>query len=220
MTSPMRLQPEDLDTFEQVLHQALNTAEVRTALHDAGRDAGRLRARALGSADDITAVCDTEYRAYRQAREADRLANPGPGHQPKPSAGLLPMLAVLAPIVAFVASVVLLLLGYALELTGNGSNVAALSLAGWAAAGVAAVTALLAGAGLFITALRHHRAPTTAATAGRDLHEADEVDRTRQAWRKSLLERGLLPFLHHALRETAPVHRDSHTNSTNEVRSA
>ncbi|MEU1375501.1 hypothetical protein ABZ442_17835 [Streptomyces triculaminicus] len=216
----MRLQPEDLDTFEQVLHQALNTAEVRSALHDAGRDAGRLRTRALGSADDITAVCDTEYRAYRQAREADRLSSPGPnpGHQPKPSAGLLPMLAVLAPIVAFVASAVLLLLGYALELTGNGSNVAALSLAGWAAAGIAAVTALLAGAGLFITALRHHRAPAIA-TPGRGLPEADEVDRTRQAWRKSLLERGLLPFLHRALRENAPVHRDSRTNPKSEVRS-
>ncbi|MGW4701641.1 hypothetical protein ACWEP1_15020, partial [Streptomyces sp. NPDC004285] len=56
---------------------------------------------------------------------------------------------------------------------------------------------LRAGAGLLLTALRNSPAAADG-TATAD----DELSRAREAWRRALLERGILPFLRDALAAT------------------
>lgn len=177
----------DRADFERVLRRALDTPDIRSALHadPTGRAAKRLREWALEAADEIGAAADEEYRAYREAR--DRRPR---GRFPVVDGTVAPLLLVLTPLVATLSAAVLLLVGYALRL----ASVAV--IAGWVLAGIAAVTALT-GLGVLLRAALRGGDGTPEERPG----TTPDVQRARDRWQQALLERGVLPYLRHRLPE-------------------
>ncbi|MFI1334028.1 hypothetical protein ACH4U7_28775 [Streptomyces sp. NPDC020845] len=215
--APQALDAADRPDFEQVLHQALNTPEIRTALRNGsaeGPDLEELRSQALADAASIAVAAATEYGAYVRQRapalpdataggpavSGDRPADgsgvgPGPGGQ-----GLLPALAVLTPVLATVATVVFLLLGHTLGLSASQHRMAdTLLTAAHTTAVIAAVTTAAGAIWLFTTAVRHRATPVDRAERHRD-----GIAAARDAWRLALLERGVLPYLRGRLRDNRP----------------
>lgn len=190
MAGPSRLRPEDRADYESVLDLALSTPDVRGALlaDPTGRAAGRLRARAVADADEVTAASGEAYEAYAALRDASR-------DTPRPGASegtLLPALMVLTPLVAAVSATILLLLGYVLKLTDTPDALpGSLVTAGWVLALVAAVSALVACTALIVTALRRHGGPPS----------AERLEQARLAWHQALLDHGLLPRLRRHIAE-------------------
>ncbi|MFI0817129.1 hypothetical protein ACH4TX_11560 [Streptomyces sp. NPDC021098] len=214
-TSPA-LRPEDEPDFERVLRQALHTPEIRAALRRHGGSAGgvaaeRLRARARAERPAIAAAAAPEYRAFLRLRAAGAADTPTGGvPSAAPSAvasavagvrGLLPAFAVLVPVLAAAATAVFLLLGYVLGLGRSGSELGdALLTAGQTAAVITAVTTAGGVAWLLITAARHR----TPAPGPRDgVAGAGGAAEARETWRRTLLERGVLPFLREQLHQAA-----------------
>ncbi|MFK4270251.1 serine/threonine-protein kinase [Streptomyces milbemycinicus] len=213
------LDAADRPDFEQVLHQALNTPEIRTALRHGsadGPDLEELRSQALADAASIAVAAATEYGAYvRQRAPAvpDATAGgpalsgdgPGPGGQERGrqwpgGQGLLPALAVLTPVLATAATVVFLLLGHTLGLSASQRRLAdTLLTAAHTTAVIAAVTTAAGAIWLFTTAARHRAAPIDRA----ERHQ-DGIAAARDAWRLALLERGVLPYLRGRLRDNRP----------------
>ncbi|WP_063734487.1 hypothetical protein [Streptomyces sp. RTd22] len=201
--TPPALRPEDEPDVERVLRKALNTPEIRAALRrhgSAGSAAtGRLRARVLAERTGIAAAAAPEYAAYLRQRTAKA---PDVRTGPAASAtagvrGLLPALAVLAPVLAAAATAVFLLLGSVLGLGGPGRELGdALLTAGQTAAVVTAVTTACGVAWLLSTAAAHRTPAPTSGTPG--------AAEAREAWRRALLERGVLPYLRAELRRTEP----------------
>jgi hypothetical protein len=111
-------------------------------------------------------------------------------------AGLIPVLAVLTPLLAGAAAVIFLLIGYAMEAVSPEPAIASpLRTAGWFFAAITAASILLGAVGLLLTALRDgsgaiHDAPDSL---------SPEVSRARESWREALLSLGMLPFLDDAL---------------------
>lgn len=142
-----------------------------------------------------------EYAAYLRQRtagapgvRADRASSAASGVR-----GLLTALAVLAPVLAAAATAVFLLLGYVLGLGHSGRELGdALLTAGQTAAVITAVTTGCGVAWLLRTAARH-RTPAPGPLSG-----APGVAEAREAWRRALLERGVLPYLRAQLRRTGP----------------
>lgn len=69
--APRALDAADRPDFEQVLHQALNTPEIRTALRNGsaeGPNLEELRSQALADAASIAVAAATEYGAYVRQR--------------------------------------------------------------------------------------------------------------------------------------------------------
>ncbi|MEV3973249.1 hypothetical protein AB0K68_34805 [Streptomyces sp. NPDC050698] len=184
MPEPFRLRPEDRADFEAVLHHALRTPEIRSALttDPTGRAAAHLRAHALAHADDIAAAAAEPYRSYVAVRRAAR-------HEARRLLGsgtLLPALAVLTPLVAGTSAAALLLIGGLLHAADAlGPLPGSLIAAGSTLALVAALTGLGTLAAVLHTALRRHGAPPA----------ADQVEHARLVWRQELLDRGMLPHL-------------------------
>ncbi|MGW2180716.1 hypothetical protein ACWCXX_21995 [Streptomyces sp. NPDC001732] len=184
--------------FEQALHEALAVPDIRQALAlpTAPVTAGELRARALAAADVIAAEAAAEYATLSRLRAADGRASRSLSGRARPAAtghGLLAALVVLTPALSAAAAVIFLLLGHVLQLVEAERSLAdSLIGTGWAALVVTAVAGAAAVVGLFITAARHR------ATSGRP--DGVALAHARAAWRKALLERGLLPFLRHQLR--------------------
>ena len=178
--------------FERVLRLALDTPDIRSALHadPTGRAAARLRARALEAAGEIAAVADDEYRAYRAVRDRPR------DRFPLAEGTLGPLLLVLTPLMSTLSAAVLLFIGYVLRLATGATDFATSALtAGWVLAAIAAVTAI---AGLCVlprTALRGE------GPSGERPVAAADVRRARDTWQRALLERGLLPYLRRHLPE-------------------
>ncbi|WP_405658454.1 hypothetical protein [Streptomyces sp. RK9] len=115
-------------------------------------------------------------------------------------AGLVAVIAVLAPVLAGTAAAIFLLVGYILKMLDPEPAFAdTLLTAGWLFGALTAGAILVAAVGLLITALRNG---STSLQAGSHHERNEEVDRAREAWCQALLERGILPFLHEAL--TAP----------------
>lgn len=175
-------------------------------------NAEQLRTLAIAAYDVIGAAAAEEYAAYRtireQARESARqsaesrdsrkfgFAAMGVAEGAGSGAGLVAAMAVLTPILAGSAAVVLLLIGYALEAASPEPGVAApLRTAGWFFAAVTAGALLLGGIGLVLAALRN------GSSAVHDVPDAmpHEVAVARTAWHDALLNRGILPFLDDAL---------------------
>jgi len=220
MTSAPHLLNEDRPDFEHVLDAALHLI-----LDGSGDGTGntpgppgtslnaeQLRTMALASCEAIGAHAAEEYEAYARiraehreaARESARnsdgrrfgYAAMGVADDAGSGAGLLPMLAVLTPLLAGAAAVIFLLIGYALHAVSPEPGVASsLRTAGWFFASVAAAAILLGGAGLILTALRD--GSTAIHDAPEDLPA--EVAEARDLWHQALLDRGLLPFLDDAL---------------------
>ncbi|MFJ9415000.1 hypothetical protein ACIRPT_12630 [Streptomyces sp. NPDC101227] len=118
-------------------------------------------------------------------------------------AGLAAMIAVLVPVLAGIAAVLFLLIGYVLRAVSPDKSMAQpLISVGWIFAALTAAGALVAMAGLVITALRNGSTSSRASRA-QELLTMD-LDRARDAWRHALLERGLLPFLREALTDPSP----------------
>ena len=198
MTAPFRLRPEDRPDFEAVLHLALNTPDIRSALSadPTGRTSARLRLRALTDADEITAAARAEYDTYLalhlSAHEND--SEPPAGH------GLPTAVAVLTPAVAATSAAALLVLGYTLELTDVPSSLAgSLVTAGWILALITATSTLIALAAVLAQAVRRRGGSVPAA----------RLEQARLDWQRALLAQGMLPRLRHYLsdapfRHTAP----------------
>ncbi|MFI9050597.1 hypothetical protein [Streptomyces sp. NPDC053427] len=118
-------------------------------------------------------------------------------------AGLAAMIAVLVPVLAGIAAVLFLLIGYVLRAVSPDKSMAQpLISVGWIFAALTAAGALVAMAGLVITALRNGSTSSRASRAEALL--AVDLDRAHDAWCHALLERGLLPFLREALTGPSP----------------
>ncbi|MEU1801851.1 hypothetical protein [Streptomyces sp. NPDC019937] len=219
MKSAPHLFAEDRPEFERVLDEVLRTADQRPDLKGIGQrlTAEQLRTMALSASAAITACAAAEYQDYVLARTKLREpVPPGPMAQgpeddgehaqsagftgtvlDASGAGLVPMLAVLAPVLAGTAAIIFLLVGYVLDVLDPAPSIAQpMITAGWFFATLTAAGILLAAVGLLITALRNG----SSAIRGEALAEQlEEVDRAREAWRQALLERGVLPFLREAL---------------------
>ncbi|HZG05425.1 MAG TPA: hypothetical protein VE546_17935 [Streptomyces sp.] len=223
MNSAPHLRLEDRPEFERVLDEAL-----RTVRHRPDPAAGRrltteqLRIMALGAAAAIAACAAEEYDHFVRLREELRRPDHAPSAQgtvQSPAGasgsggpGLLPMLSVLAPLLAGTAAVIFLLVGHVLRMmTPEPSIAAPMRGAGWAFAALTAVTLLAACAGLLVTALRHGAGSVREGGPGGQDTLAEEVARARTAWRTALLERGMVPFLREALAAPggAPASREA-----------
>ncbi|WP_200308135.1 hypothetical protein [Streptomyces adelaidensis] len=203
MTGPYRptgLRAEDRSDFEAVLRLALDTPEIRDVLgaDPTGLAVRRLRVRALADADEIVAAAGGEYRAYLAvvasaagAGRAEEGAGEADGRTWRRAADaeLLPLVAVLTPLLAGSAAAVVLVLGHLLRLTGvQGPLPGSLVSAGWTLALFAVTSALLAFAALFRTAIRGSTTP-------------DGSEQARLAWQQALLKRGMLPHLRRRIHE-------------------
>ncbi|MFD8382599.1 hypothetical protein ACFV2X_29520 [Streptomyces sp. NPDC059679] len=212
--APQALDAADRPDFEQVLHRALNTPEIRTALRHGsaeGPDLEELRSQALADAASIAVAAATEYGAYVRQRApalpdesaggpAASGVGSGPGGQGQAGQRLLPALAVLTPVLATAATVVFLLLGHTLGLSASQRRLAdTLLTAAHTTAVIAALTTAAGAIWLFTTAARHRTTPVDRAERHRD-----GVAAARDAWRLALLERGVLPYLRGRLRDNRP----------------
>ncbi|MFI1459053.1 hypothetical protein [Streptomyces roseus] len=114
-------------------------------------------------------------------------------------AGAFAVSAVLAPVLAGMAMLIFLLVGYILKMIEPEPALADIMVtAGWLLGGLTATALLFGVIGLLVTAVRN--SPTEVVA---DETEAmpDEVSLAREAWRNALLERGIVPFLRDALVE-------------------
>ncbi|MCB5912231.1 hypothetical protein [Streptomyces pinistramenti] len=224
MNSAPHLLNEDREDFARLLDEALRTAAHRSDLATTANErltTEQLRTLALGATTTIAARAATEYQHYIRLR--DRLRDPDAAatadgeDAERPAAtdpfattadgqdatsettgaGLGAMIAVLAPVLAGIAAVLFLLIGYALRAIGPEQAAARPLIAvGWIFAALTAAGALVAMGGLVITALRNGASPREA--IGYGALDGD-LDRARDAWHQALLEHGLLPFLHDAV---------------------
>ncbi|MFD7506080.1 hypothetical protein [Streptomyces sp. NPDC059850] len=205
--TPPALRPEDEPDVERVLWQALNTPEIRAALRRHGSAGGaaaeRLRARALAERTGIATAAAPEYAAYLRQRTAGAPGVRTPS-APAGARGLLPALAVLAPVLAAAATAVFLLLGSVLGLGRAGRELGdALLTAGQTAAVITAVTTACGVVWLLSTAARHRTPAPPSATPGTASATPGTAE-ARETWRRALLERGVLPYLRAELRRTEP----------------
>ena len=210
------LRPEDRPDFERVLDEALLAEPIHEALHAPGArlNAEQLHTRALAAAGAIAAAAAGEYGYYTALRDQVREAAAAPrgthGEQStgqgsltaaaqraaEEGAGAVPVMTVLAPILAWTSAIVFLLLGYGLR-TAQPDLVFARSLvtAGWVSLAVGAVAMLIGTVGLLLTALRDGSTPPD----GQDPELYAELAEARSAWRAALRERGIVPFLYRTL---------------------
>ncbi|GAA2823574.1 membrane protein [Kitasatospora paracochleata] len=203
MSNAPHLLAEDRPDFARILDEALRDATVRDALRTPGDhlNAEQLHTKAMLEAGTIAAGAAEEYRHYRALR-ASLAETPAPAHstlgelsgrlRSEEGAGFFPVLTVLAPILAWSAALLLLLIGYALRAGAPDLTLGrTVVTAGWVslAAGVAALC--VGSIGLVLTAVRDG----SATPGGHDpqLH-ADLAD-ARRAWHTALRERALLPWL-------------------------
>ncbi|MFJ6696785.1 hypothetical protein ACIQM4_11995 [Streptomyces sp. NPDC091272] len=218
MNSAPHLLAEDRPEFERTLDEALRTAHERPDLAALGQrlNSEQLRTMALSASAIIAAHASAEYDHYVKARQDLRSpAVPSPGallvpgvgeHAETTGAGAVAVVAVLTPVLAGIAAVVLLLVGYLLSMLDPAPAVAgAVLTAGWVFGALTVAGLLGAVVGLLFTALRNR---STAFQVGHRDASNEEVDRAREAWTRALLERGILPFLRDELTrppETAPA---------------
>ncbi|MBB4894108.1 hypothetical protein FHS39_003142 [Streptomyces olivoverticillatus] len=231
MNSAPHLLAEDRPDFERVLDQALRAANHDPELAAAiGRRLTnqQLRTMAVSAITAISACASAEYATYVSAREELR-AHPPVAH-PRPSedapaplyddgpdaegAGAGAVLAVLAPVLAGIAALLFLLIGYVMRSVGSSEAVAGpMITVGWWFGGLTAAGVLIAMTGILLTALRNGR---QAEDAPREERPAvvEEADRAREAWQRALLERGVRPFLREALGNAPAASQNSYAPRT------
>ncbi|MFD3513163.1 hypothetical protein [Streptomyces sp. NPDC058657] len=209
MNSVPHLLAEDRPEFERTLDEALRTVHERPDLAalEQRLNSEQLRTAALNAREIIAGHASAEYDHYVKVRRelrapalpvAGGLLPPGMGeHAETSGAGAVAVVAVLTPVLAGVAAVVLLLIGYLLRMLKPEPAAAdALVTAGWVFGALTAAGLLGAAIGLLFTALRNG---STAVLVGRHDRGTEEIDRAREAWKHALLERGIVPFLRDAL---------------------
>ncbi|MCH0538811.1 hypothetical protein I3F58_04410 [Streptomyces sp. MUM 203J] len=218
MKSAPHLLPEDRADYERLLDEVLRTAQDRPELAAVGQRLNneQLRTMAMDASAVISTAAAAEYDHFVRVRAEHRRPSGvavmasvlgGSGDETARGAGIGVVITVLAPVLAGVAALVLLLVGYVLKLLDPPPQVAdPLVTAGWFFAAVTAAGLLTAAIGLLVTALRNRSTEVHATQEpGGDL--PDEISRAREAWRHALVERGILPFLRTVLAEpgTTPV---------------
>ncbi|MFD7079745.1 hypothetical protein ACFYXV_15800 [Streptomyces sp. NPDC002181] len=225
MNSAPHLLTEDRPEFDRLLDEALRTARERPELSALGErlNAEQLRTMAIGASALLTTAAAAEYDHYvklRGERRDEALSTPGstgerdggPQDEGEDGAGVSAVVAVLAPVLAGTAMLIFLLVGYILKAIEPEPSFADTMLtAGWLFGALTVVSLLFAVVGLLVTAVRN-RATEVVAEDGTDAMP-DEVARAREAWRRALLERGILPFLRDALADPSagPVYPAPHT---------
>ncbi|WP_149823409.1 hypothetical protein [Streptomyces tailanensis] len=223
---PQHLLSEDRQEYERILGEALRSAphrpEFAAGLQRLNPE--QLRTMALSATAIITAAAATEYEYYVKVR--DELRNPSlsvpPAHEGSAAgsaepdgtgvglaaatgevgetagAGAGAIAAVLAPVLAGTAAGLFLLVGYIMKMIDPDRAIAqTLLTTGWVFGAVTAAAILVAAVGLLLTALRNG---STTVDGGAHSELSEEMARAREAWREALLERGILPFLHDALK--------------------
>ncbi|WP_410540036.1 hypothetical protein [Streptomyces sp. KL2] len=206
MIPPTHLRPEDEAEFEQLVHQALRSADIHRAVYRAAGDVTtrHLRDQAMTERHTIAAAAAVEYQAYLERCEAAGTGSRKvPTGSPTPSGrhGFLAAVVVLTPVLSSIAAALFLALGYGTSLGSPGNALAdALIRAGRTAVVVALVSTAVGVACLLLTAARHRSSPPET-TGDREI----EVWRLRESWRQALLTRGIHPFLHDRLRQPHPA---------------
>ncbi|MFF1506949.1 hypothetical protein [Streptomyces sp. NPDC058326] len=197
---------EDRAEYERVLDDALSTAHARPELSGAGTRLthAQLRAMTLNATALVTSAAASEYEHFVKVREENRAAlgsrAPAPSDRPGPGAGVVAIFTVMVPVLAGAAAVIFLLVGAVLRALAPSLVFGATLLTAGLVFGVLAAAGLLCAAvGLLMTALRNRPAEVSTGTA-----PDDELSLAREAWRRALLERGILPFLRDVLAATAP----------------
>ncbi|WP_406503090.1 hypothetical protein [Streptomyces sp. NBC_00212] len=203
------LSEEDLPAFEQALQQALESAEIQQALSASGGviTAGQLHALAWEAQESIAAAAAAEYHGLLRLRRTDVSAST--------SDQLPAVLAVLVPALAAIAAAVFLFFGYGLHLASSQPQLAGeFQAMGWICAAVAGTGLLADVIWLMATAVRNR--PTAAATtrtaapAEPDGGDALKVWRQAQHWQRSLLVRGIMPFLRARVEEARNMGTTTH----------
>ncbi|MFH8580496.1 hypothetical protein OHB11_19105 [Streptomyces zaomyceticus] len=202
---------EDRAEYERLLDDALSTAHTRPDLDGAGTrlTLAQLRSLTLNATTLVTSAAASEYDHFVKVREQNRSTRgslapassdrPGPG----PGPGVVAILTVLVPVLAGAAAVIFLLVGAVLHALAPTMVFGATLLTAGLVFGVVAAAGLLcAAAGLLLTALRN--SPAEVSAGGPSAAPDDELSLAREAWRRALLERGILPFLRDVLAATAP----------------
>ncbi|MFF0475267.1 hypothetical protein [Streptomyces sp. NPDC004284] len=197
---------EDRAEYERILDDALSTAHARPDLDGVGTrlTAAQLRAMAMNATALITTAAASEYDHFVKVREQNRTLTPPRTPPVDPDAGtgagVVAIVTVMVPVLAGTAAAILLLVGAVLHaFTPTVVFGETLLTAGLVFAALAAAGLLSAGAGLLLTALRNRPAAADGPTPA-----DDELALAREAWRRALLERGLLPFLRDALAAVGP----------------
>ncbi|GGT67943.1 hypothetical protein [Streptomyces lateritius] len=204
---------EDRAEYERILDDALRSAHERPDLAEVGRrfTTAQLRTMALNATALITTAAAVEYDHFVKVRQEGRsptgtsvmnavLTGDGDGVS-GPGAGIVAIVTVLAPVLSGSAAVIFLLVGALLKVLDPAMVFAeTLLTAGLFFGSVAAAGLLCAAAGLLVTA-RRNRSTEVGAGATAPGEADDELSRARDAWRRALLERGILPFLRDALAE-------------------
>ncbi|MHA5048037.1 hypothetical protein [Streptomyces sp. SD15] len=237
---PQHLLSEDRQEYERILGEALRSAPHRPELAAVGQrlNPEQLRTMALNATALITAAAATEYAHYVKVREELRQPTPSTPTVSEEAgstesgttamglattmgevaetagAGVMAVVAVLAPVLAGTAAAIFLIVGYILKMLDPEPTLAkTLLTTGWVFGAVAAAATLAAAVGLLLTALRDGSSSLQAGAHG---ERNAEVARAREAWRKALLERGIMPFLREALADpgTAALGRPSPAPTT------
>ncbi|WP_073784995.1 hypothetical protein [Streptomyces sp. CB01580] len=207
MDRSFRLRDEDSADYAAVLDEVIESAEIQRLLTRSPLGAGELRVKGLAAAPRVAAAAEAEYRSYAELRQrshrsddvrTDRTTSPsGPGRQERTGAGLVPVVAVLTPVLAAVAAATFLLLGYGLRLTDSLSTTAdTLVHAGWISLATAASTGVIGLVALYRTAAEHKES-----TAGGRAAPSGDLRRAREAWLEALRDVGIRPFLVARLQE-------------------
>ncbi|MEU6115443.1 hypothetical protein ABZ840_13075 [Streptomyces sp. NPDC047117] len=212
------LRARDAADVERLVDRALSTGEIARAVRAdrTGELGRRLRTGALAEAALLAEAAAPEYRTYLGLREgtagdaaggtADGTAGGGAGGAGSGAGaggagkwrGLLPLLGVLVPSLAAVASAVFFLLGYLLRPAASQRALAdALITAGQVSVVLTAASLACGVAGLLGTAARHR-------ASGADA-PGERLRRAREAWQLALLERGIVPHLERQLRSGPPT---------------
>ncbi|MDT0445917.1 hypothetical protein [Streptomyces johnsoniae] len=195
------MSPEDRTEYEQILDHALRSARLTTHADTDRIEA--LRGLAVDALPQITAAAAPEYerlvRLRLQPRTEGRASGPASGPAsasgrpdgPGGGSGVITVFFALVPVLAAIAAVVFLLLGYALRVADPEPAMAApMRSAGWVFAVIAAAGLLVAVGGLVVAAVRNGATSIRATATGQD-----QLARAREEWRRALLERGIAPFL-------------------------
>ncbi|WP_382039963.1 hypothetical protein [Streptomyces aureoversilis] len=218
--------PEFERVLDQALRTANHDPELAAAIGQR-LNTEQLREMALDAMPAISACATVEYQNYVRARDALRAlsatARPqtvGAGgasdSESAPSGAAAPaaaatdgepeessgagagaVLAVLAPVLAGIAALIFLAIGYVLRSVGSNTAVAdPMVNVGWWFAGLTAAGAFIAMVGILLTALRNG---SSGGSDARGVRVKEDAERAREAWRQALIHRGLLPFVREAL---------------------